>query len=144
MKKQALIMIVIIVALAGVVAFMVMSKDKEDGATQQVTSSTDVKSSDQTTDQQANTNSGTASQATEIAIENFAYSPETITIKKGTTITWTNKDSVGHTVTGEDGGPDSDSLAQGESYSYTFNEAGSFSYFCKPHPNMKATVIVTE
>ena len=143
MRKQGMVMVIIAVLLVAAIALLVLRKDSDDSNTSPVTSSSDVRSSDNS--QQTDTNNASATDATSIQIENIAFSPETITIKKGTTLTWTNKDSVGHTVTGDDGeGPDSGPLGQGETYSYTFNEAGSFAYHCKPHPSMKATVIVTE
>ena len=80
----------------------------------------------------------------EVEIEDFAYVPGTITIKVGTTVTWTNKDSVGHTATSDDGVFDSGMLSKGSSFSYTFTTAGTFGYFCKPHPYMVATIVVTE
>src|SRR5690348_2723892 len=60
-----------------------------------------------------------------VAISNFKFSPASITVKRGTTVTWTNNDSAAHTVTGDNGGPASANLAQGQSYSYTFTTAGS-------------------
>jgi amicyanin len=80
----------------------------------------------------------------EVSIKNFAFSPATIKVKKGTTVTWTNEDSIEHTVTGDSGGPDSELIGQGDTYTYTFNEAGTFDYHCKPHPNMVGKVIVEE
>lgn len=80
----------------------------------------------------------------EVEIEDFAYVPGTVTIKVGTTVTWTNKDSVGHTATSDDGIFDSGMLSKGSSYSYTFTTAGTFGYFCTPHPYMVATIVVTE
>ncbi len=78
-----------------------------------------------------------------VAIENLVFSPAEITIKKGTTVTWTNKDSVAHTVTADDGnGPNSQLFEQGETYSYKFDEVGTFKYHCQPHPSMKGTVVV--
>jgi len=81
-----------------------------------------------------------------VTIQNFAFSPASITIKKGTTVTWTNKDSATHTVTESDSstGPDSGDLANGKSYSFTYNQTGTFSYHCSIHPNMTGTVKVTE
>lgn len=81
-----------------------------------------------------------------VTIENFAFSPANITVKKGTTVTWTNKDSTAHTVTENDGknGPDSSSLDQGKSYSFTYDTVGTFKYHCSFHPNMVGTVTVTE
>ncbi|MCX9082235.1 MAG: cupredoxin family copper-binding protein [Candidatus Methanoperedens sp.] len=76
-----------------------------------------------------------------IDIKDFAFNPDTITVAKGTTVTWTNKDSAQHTVTGT--AFTSETLSQGQSYSYTFNEAGTFEYYCKFHPSMLEKVIVT-
>lgn len=86
-------------------------------------------------------------QVTKVSVEikNFAFSPSTLTVKKGTIVTWTNKDSVNHTVTGDSGkGPDSGDLWPGDTENYVFSETGTFNYHCTPHPNMKGTVIVTE
>lgn len=78
-----------------------------------------------------------------VDIENFAYNEKELTIKKGDTIIWTNRDSVGHTVTSESGNElDSELLGEGESYSHTFNEAGTYDYYCKPHPYMKGRIVV--
>lgn len=78
-----------------------------------------------------------------IDIANFAFNKSSITIKKGDTVIWTNKDSVSHTVSGDNGGPNSAFLNQNQTYSFTFDNTGSFSYHCKPHPSMTGTVIVT-
>jgi plastocyanin len=85
-----------------------------------------------------------ATDAKEVAIQGFAFSPATIKVKKGTTVTWTNKDAVKHTVTADSGKWGSNLLANGETYSYKFDNVGSFSYHCTPHPSMKGTVEVTE
>lgn len=83
--------------------------------------------------------------AAAVSIKDFAFGPTTITVKKGTTVTWTNQDGPKHTVTADGSeGPKSGLLAKGESTSYTFNSVGSFPYHCEPHPFMKATVVVTE
>ncbi len=80
-----------------------------------------------------------------------AYSPNEITVEVGTTVTWTNNDATLHTVSSGtvadlvgtmDGVFDSGFLAEGESWSYTFDEVGEFPYFCQPHPWMQGTVIV--
>lgn len=83
-----------------------------------------------------------AGQSVAVTISNFAFSPATITVHKGTKVTWTNEDSAAHTVTGNNGGPASGDIGQGASYSYTFNTVGSFPYHCAIHPYMKATVTV--
>jgi plastocyanin len=79
-----------------------------------------------------------------IVISNFAFNPTSLTIKKGTKVIWTNQDNTSHTVTGDNGGPASGTLASGNSYSFTFNQTGSFSYHCSIHPFMTASVTVTQ
>ena len=76
-----------------------------------------------------------------VEIKGFAFNPAAITIPKGTTVTWTQKDSAQHTVTGNTFS--SDILSQGQTFSYTFNETGTFEYQCHIHPNMRGKVIVT-
>lgn len=80
-------------------------------------------------------------------IKDYAYSQPNLKIKKGTKVTWTNQDSAQHDVASNDqkaGAPKSELLSKGESYSYTFNAVGEFSYRCSPHPYMKAMVTVVE
>lgn len=78
-----------------------------------------------------------------VQIVGFSFSPATIQVHRGTTVVWTNKDSAGHTVTGDNGGPDSSLLSQNQIYSYTFNTLGSFPYHCAPH-GFRGTVTVVE
>lgn len=81
----------------------------------------------------------------EISIVNYSFSPDTLTIKTGTTVTWTNQDSVVHTVTSDTGLFDSGSLEKGKTFSYTFSTAGTFAYHCAPHQaKMIGTIVVTE
>lgn len=79
---------------------------------------------------------------TTVEIKDFAFSPATLTVKVGDTVTWVNQDSVGHSATADDGSFDTGVLSQGESNTVTFTEAGSFPYHCTPHPNITGTVIV--
>ncbi|MDB5170423.1 MAG: plastocyanin [Candidatus Saccharibacteria bacterium] len=86
-----------------------------------------------------------AQSTSNVTIQNSAYSPTSVTVEKGTTVTWTNRDSTPHTVTADSGsGPNSGQLKNGQSYSYTFAQAGTFAYHCTLHPQMKATAIVKE
>jgi plastocyanin len=80
---------------------------------------------------------------TEVRIEDFAFSPANIVVAPGTTVTWTNEDRAGHTVT-SDGGDELDSelLRGGDSYRHTFETRGAFAYHCRPHPYMKGLVTV--
>src|SRR3989344_1123291 len=77
-----------------------------------------------------------------IGIQNFAFTPSSITIKKGDRIVWTNKDAVVHTATSDTRDFDSQSLSTNGSYSRVFSTVGTFTYHCTPHPSMKATIIV--
>ncbi len=79
-----------------------------------------------------------------ITIQNFAFAQPSITIKKGDSITWSNRDSAPHTVTGDNGGPSSPTINPGQSYSFTFNTVGTFKYHCSFHPSMLGTVVVTQ
>ena len=71
-----------------------------------------------------------------------AFSPATLTVPVGTTVTWENGDSVGHTATSDDEIWDSDTVASGSEFSFTLDEAGTFSYFCKIHPSMTGSIVV--
>jgi amicyanin len=78
-----------------------------------------------------------------IIIEGFSFHPLELKVKMGTSVTWTNQDSAPHTVTSDSGSElNSGSLSKGQSYSHTFNEAGTFEYHCKFHSMMKAKIIV--
>ena len=79
-----------------------------------------------------------------VSIENMSFSNETITIKSGDTIVWTQNDATPHTVS-RSGGPemfDSGLLRQGQNFSYTFTRAGDYLYKCSIHPIMRGKIIV--
>ncbi len=84
----------------------------------------------------------TASTSTEINISGFAFVPATITVTVGTTVTWSNLDSAAHTVTSETNLFDSGNLVRNATFSYSFADRGTFSYFCANHPYMKGEVSV--
>lgn len=140
--KKYLPFAVVVVAIAAVVALAVGNKDENSSTTPPPPPT----STEPTTNGSSATSETTQPQAaSSVNITDFNYSPATLTVKKGTTVTWTNNDSVAHTVTAESGeGPKSKLFGKGETYSYTFNSVGTFDYFCEPHPNMKGKVIVTE
>ncbi|MFC9439486.1 cupredoxin family copper-binding protein [Nocardia sp. NPDC057030] len=78
-----------------------------------------------------------------VNIDGFAFTPATLTVKAGTTVTWVNHDEEPHTVAATDGGFHSPGMGAGATYSFTFSKAGTFAYICSIHPFMKATVVVT-
>lgn len=83
-------------------------------------------------------------QAVSVEIRDSKYNPATLNITRGTTVTWTQRDSVPHTVTATSGESfDSGNLNQGQTYSYTFDRSGTFVYGCTIHPTMSGTIRVT-
>lgn len=78
----------------------------------------------------------------EVFIQGMAFNPGTITVTAGTTVTWTNKDAVTHTVTSTTNLFDSGSLGTNGTFSHTFATAGTFPYICKIHPYMTGSVTV--
>ncbi len=79
---------------------------------------------------------------TAVKIDNFTFNSPVVTVKPGTTVTWTNADDIPHTVTSKDGVFKSKVLDTGDRFSFTFAKPGQFGYFCSLHPHMTATVIV--
>jgi plastocyanin len=78
----------------------------------------------------------------EINIDNFSFGPAELTVSVGTTVTWTNRDDIPHTVVSTDKVFKSKVLDTNEKFSYTFSTPGAFSYFCSIHPKMTGTVMV--
>jgi plastocyanin len=83
-----------------------------------------------------------AGKVVEVKVDNFSFSPQTITIAAGTTVIWTNRDDIPHTVVSDDKVFKSKVLDTDEKFSYTFDKAGNFPYFCSVHPKMTGKVIV--
>ena len=77
-----------------------------------------------------------------VTIQNFAFGPATLEVAAGTTVTWTNQDSTGHTVTADDGSFDSKTITSGQTFSQAFPTAGTFTYHCSIHKTMTATITV--
>jgi plastocyanin len=78
----------------------------------------------------------------QVTIDNFTFSPATLTVPSGTTVTWTNQDDMVHTVTEAKRLFSSQSLETGDVYTHTFTTPGAYTYFCALHPRMTGTVIV--
>jgi amicyanin len=79
-----------------------------------------------------------------VTIDNFAFSPTTLTVKRGTTVTWTNKDDDVHTVKSDEGPQafKSPALDTGDSFTVTFDKAGTYQYICSIHPHMQGKIVV--
>jgi plastocyanin len=79
-----------------------------------------------------------------VDIVDFGFVESSITIAPGTTVTWTNTGQAPHTVTADSGAWTSDTLENGDSFSWTFEKAGTFTYHCAIHPKMTGTIIVAD
>jgi len=77
-----------------------------------------------------------------VVIDNFSYSPMVLTVAAGSTVTWTNRDDIPHTVRAIDGSFHSPPLDTDDHYSFTFAKPGVYNYFCSIHPKMVAKIIV--
>jgi len=141
-KKLLIILATVIVVGGGVFAIYTLTKDgtnnNMDGMNQQQSSGGDAKS----TPPEAQSGEVLAT------ISNFKFESQTLRVKKGSTVTWTNNDDISHDVTSDSDsdlrGLNSDLLAKGDPYSFVFTEVGLYTYHCRPHPYMTGTVEVVE
>ena len=78
----------------------------------------------------------------DIAIDNFAFTAPAITVPVGTTVTWTNRDDVPHTVVSTDKAFRSPALDTDQTFSHTFATPGTFTYYCSLHPRMTGQIVV--
>lgn len=148
MTKKVAGIVVLVVILGSAVALLFLKNPAKAPSN----SSTATSNSSNTTNMNHSESSDVSIDSTPVAtnvveIKDYAYAPDVITIKKGTTVTWTNQDTTRHNIAPDEGTTDfkaSKLLAKGESYSVTFNTVGTFSYYCTPHPYMKGKVIVAE
>jgi amicyanin len=85
----------------------------------------------------------TAPQTIAVSIDNFTFTPPTLTVKAGTTVTWTNKDDIPHGIAATNNAfTRSKALDTDDSYSFTFTTPGTYQYFCYIHPHMVGTIVV--
>lgn len=142
MKKLWIGILIIALIIAGAVIGLVATKSSPSKSSDTAMNM----SHDQEHAQANNDSAGQPVKQNTVTISNYAFSPAAISVKVGTKVTWTNTDTVAHTVTADDAsgnGPDSQLLQKGASYSFTFTKAGTYNYHCTPHPYMKGTVVVT-
>ena len=78
----------------------------------------------------------------DVKIDNFSFGPQTLTVPVGTTVVWTNRDDIPHTVVSTDGVFKSKVQDTDETFSDTFTKPGTYSYFCSVHPKMTGKVVV--
>ena len=145
-----IIVTVVVLILGGWFVVANQSDDENNQTNTESTSQTTEPTSEpnnQNTDTPTDVQTEAPSQST-VSISDFAFKPASLTVKKGTTVTWTNQDDVQHSVV-PDAGDNSDFeggplLAKGETYEWTFDNTGTYEYHCGPHPQMTGTVVVTE
>ncbi len=77
-----------------------------------------------------------------VTIDNFVFSPMTVEVARGTTVTWVNKDDIPHVVASTAGKFKSRAIDTDGKYSFTFSEAGTYEYFCSVHPKMVGKIVV--
>jgi len=146
MKKvwPFLVVIVVIIVIA---ALALGNKNNKNATTPPAAPSSNQSSTEPMSNPgPSSSNSSTQPQSTNsVSIVNMDFTPSSITVKKGTTVTWTNNDSVAHTVTADTNNAfDSGNLNPGKNFSHTFDTAGTFAYHCTYHSNMHGSVTVTE
>ena len=78
-----------------------------------------------------------------VKIENFSFTPDTLNVKAGTMVIWSNDDDIPHSVVTTDGKVHSRALDTTETFRFTFATPGTYDYFCGLHPHMKGRIIVT-
>jgi amicyanin len=83
-------------------------------------------------------------EGTTVTIDNFTFDPPKLTVKAGTTVTWTNRDDIPHTVTSTSLAFKSKALDTDDKFSFTFMAPGAYEYFCSLHPHMKGTIVVEQ
>ena len=83
--------------------------------------------------------------ANTVTIDNFSFTPAAVTVKAGTTVTWTNKDDIPHGIGATNNAfPKSKALDTDDSYSFTFTTPGTYQYFCYLHPKMVGSIVVEQ
>ena len=82
------------------------------------------------------------SRTADVTIDNFTFTPPTLTVKVGTQITWTNRDDIPHTVVSEDLSFRSKTLDTDQTFTFTPTKPGTYPYYCSIHPKMTGKVVV--
>ncbi|MFA6341026.1 MAG: cupredoxin family copper-binding protein [Candidatus Paceibacterota bacterium] len=140
--------VLVVIVLLGIAFSFLMRSSNNVYTNSTVSSSTDVASTSTdktvttTTAKPKTVSSQTSTSRVYVDITNFAFSPKALTIKAGTTVTWTNRDSVIHTITADNGGPASPNIGKGQTYSFKYTKAGIYGYHCSIHKTMTGTIIV--
>ncbi|MES2971307.1 MAG: plastocyanin/azurin family copper-binding protein [Patescibacteria group bacterium] len=129
-KKALLILALVVITGAG---FLFIRNSKEKGQFQEKVA------------QAVSSMAVDSSSAVSVDLSGYAFKQEIIKVKKDTKVTWTNKDSAKHTITGDEGNfIDSEAIGKNGTYEKVFDQTGTFQYHCNPHPTMLGAVIVVD
>ena len=143
--KKILIIVIVLAIIGGAIALATNNNDNTNPTNPTPSPTSSSNQNTNPTSNNSTTPSPQSSTASKVTIADMSFSPSTLTVKKGTTVTWTNNDSVAHTVVSDSGSElGSENLENGENYTHKFDTVGTFAYHCSIHPNMKATITVTE
>jgi plastocyanin len=135
-RKAVFSLVAVAVVIVG--GLVLMKSNQKDKPSTKVTTNNPAPSAD-------TIKNSTTSNA--VAITDYVFTSNDISVKVGTTVTWTNNGTNDHTVTADaasSDAPDSGNIASGKTYSFTFKKAGIYKYHCKYHATMLGTVNVTE
>ena len=89
------------------------------------------------------TSAQNAAPASAVSIDNFTFTPASLTVKAGTTVTWTNRDDIPHGIASSNNAfKKSKAMDTDDAYSFTFTTPGTYQYFCYIHPHMVGTIVV--
>jgi plastocyanin len=151
MNKKVMLSVVAVVVIAAAVVGVVIAKgNKSDDTSKDTAANSGNMDMDSPSNGKPDNSDTNTAAADTVTIQDFAFSPANITVKPGTTVTWTNKDSAAHTVTATDGKKgldnklvlDSGTINSGQKYAATFSTPGVYHYRCNFHSSMTGTVTV--
>lgn len=140
MRKKFWIILTIIIALIAVVVVLGVVTRLKTSPT--ASAPTEIKTSSASPEALAQLE--TAPITAPVVIQNFAFNPPVIKIKKGDSVVWTNRDGAAHTATLDDNSQSTPLIVAGQSAILKFDQAGTFNYHCRPHPWMKGQIVVSE
>lgn len=147
MKKPAIIAIIVALVVAGLGYFLIFANNDEENESVEPETTQNLPAEDTDTEDTSQPDDATEAATSAVTIVDGSFGPGTVTVARGTTVTWTNQGSQQHDVTPDTetaGFQQSELLSNGDSYSVTFNTPGTYTYHCSPHPEMTGTVVVTE
>lgn len=147
MKGSTIGVIIAIIVVAGILIWGGLThwwgyKSSYSATPSTTTPSSTPSTTSPTTPSATTPSSQTNSAQSSVSIKNLAFNPASLTVTAGTKVTWTNNDTVAHTVTSDNGTFSSSQIQPGGTFEFTFTKAGEYSYHCSIHPMMTAKVVV--